>query len=160
VIEVKYGDFPGETGWILRDSAGTLVGGQPTGSFSTESGALSKTAYIDEGSYSYEITDMHGDGICCQHCAGEFEIAVNGELVAISSSGEFRDVVWESFEVIRRSAGPTVDYRLDVAYDDYPYEAKWSLFHDLCCCCRFLLALICRRSLSAGSWRRVPACDP
>jgi hypothetical protein len=29
--------------------------------------------------------------------------------------------------VVGRSTGPTVDYRLDVAYDDYPYETSWSL---------------------------------
>jgi hypothetical protein len=27
----------------------------------------------------------------------------------------------------RSSTGPAVDYRLDVAYDDYPYETSWSL---------------------------------
>jgi hypothetical protein len=48
--------------------------------------------------------------------------------VAISSSkGEFRDVVRESFDVVGRSTGPTVDYRLDIAYDDYPHETSWSL---------------------------------
>jgi hypothetical protein len=55
-------------------------------------------------------------------------ITVNDEPVANSSSnGEFRDVVRESFDVIGRSNGPTVNYRLDVAYDDYPYETSWSL---------------------------------
>jgi hypothetical protein len=29
--------------------------------------------------------------------------------------------------MVRPSTGPTVDYRLDVAYDDYPYETSWSL---------------------------------
>jgi hypothetical protein len=53
---------------------------------------------------------------------------VNGEPVAISSIGEFRDVDRESFDVVRRNNSPTVDYyRLDVAYDDYPYETSWLL---------------------------------
>jgi hypothetical protein len=29
--------------------------------------------------------------------------------------------------VVGRSTGPTVDYRLDIAYDDYPYLMCWSL---------------------------------
>jgi hypothetical protein len=29
--------------------------------------------------------------------------------------------------VVGRSTGPTVDYQLDVAYDDYPYGMSWSL---------------------------------
>jgi hypothetical protein len=36
VIEVKYGAFPVERGWTLRDSAGTLIAGQATSSYSTE----------------------------------------------------------------------------------------------------------------------------
>jgi hypothetical protein len=42
--------------------------------------------------------------------------------VAITSSGELPDIVQESFDVVGRSTYPTVDYRLDVAYDDHPYE--------------------------------------
>jgi hypothetical protein len=48
VIEVKYGAFPVERGWTLRDSAGTLIAGQATSSYSTEVGAVFKTAYITE----------------------------------------------------------------------------------------------------------------
>jgi hypothetical protein len=87
------------------------------GSFSTEGGAVSKTAYIAEGAYSYEMTDTYGDGICCQYGAGEFHITVYGEPVAIISSEKFPGVVRKSLEVV---TGPTVNYRLDVAYDDYP----------------------------------------
>jgi hypothetical protein len=104
-----------------------LVTGQSAGSFSTEDGAVSKTAYIAEGAYTFEMAGTYGDGICCRYGAGEFKTTVSGEPVAISSSGEFRDVVRESFDVVGRSTGPTVDCRLDVAYDDYPYETSGSL---------------------------------
>jgi hypothetical protein len=70
---------------------------------------VSKTAYIAEGAYTFEMTGTYGDGICCQYSAGEFKIAVDGEPVSISSSGEFRDVVWESCHVVGRSTGPTVN---------------------------------------------------
>jgi hypothetical protein len=65
-----------------------LIADQSTRSFSTEVGAGSKTAYVVEGAYIIETTDMYGDGICCQYCAGEFITAVNGEPVATSSSGD------------------------------------------------------------------------
>jgi hypothetical protein len=104
-----------------------LIAGQSTGSFSTKSGAVSKSAYIAEKAYTFEMTDTYGDGICYQYGAGEFKITVIGEPGDISSSGKFRGVVRESFDVVGRSTGPTVDYRLDVAYDDYPYETSWSL---------------------------------
>jgi hypothetical protein len=84
------------------------------GGFSTEGGAVS----------TFKMTNTYGDGMSCQYGAGEFKITMNGEPGAISSSGEFRDVVRESFDVVWRNTGPTVDYRLDVAYDDYPYETS------------------------------------
>jgi hypothetical protein len=128
VIEIEYGDFPAETGWPLRDSALVLlIAGQSTGSFSTEDSAVSKTAHITEGAYTFEMTETYGDGICCQYGASEFKITGTGEPVAIISISEFRYVVRESFDVVRCSTGLTVDYRLDVAYDDYPYETSWSL---------------------------------
>jgi hypothetical protein len=112
------------TGWTLRKSAGTLIAGQSTGSFSTEGSAVSKTKYIAKGTYTFEMTHTYGDGICCQYIAGEFKITANGEPGAIISSGEFRDVVRESLGVVEHSTGPTVDYGLNFVYDDYPYAIR------------------------------------
>jgi hypothetical protein len=73
---------------------------------------VSKTGYMamTEGAYTFEMTDAHGYGICCQDSPGRFKATVNGEPVAISSSGEFRDVDRESFDVVKRSTSPTIDY--------------------------------------------------
>jgi trypsin len=130
VIEVKYDDFPEETGWTLRDSAGTLIAGESTGSFSTESGTVSKTASVADGTYTFEITDAYGDGFCCSYGNGEFKITVNGEPVVTGSNGDFEGVIVKTFDVVgsnNGSAPAVVDYRLDVTYDEYPYETSWSL---------------------------------
>jgi hypothetical protein len=56
---------------------------------------VSKTAHIAEGVYIYESTDTYGNGICCPYGAGEFNITLNGEPVAISSSGSGKkDFSW------------------------------------------------------------------
>ena len=92
----------------LGDGAGTLIIAQSTGSFSTDGGAVSKTVYMAERAYTFEATDTYGDGICRQYGASRFKATVNGEPIAISSSGEFR----ESFDVVRRSTSPpsTIDW--------------------------------------------------
>jgi trypsin len=126
VIEVKYDNYPSETGWTLRDSAGTLIAGQSTGSFSTGSGTVSKTAFVAEGAYTFELSDTFGDGICCQYGSGEFKITVNGEPVVVASNGEFENVTRETFDVVGFGSG-SVDYRLDVIYDNFPEETSWSL---------------------------------
>jgi hypothetical protein len=69
-------------------------------------------------------------------------ITVNGEPRAISSSRYVRDAVRESFFVVERGTGSTADYRLDAAYDDYPFQASWSLYHDLCCCCPLIFCCL------------------
>ncbi len=96
----------------LRDRTGTLIAGQSTGSFSTEGGTVSNIVDVAEVTFTFEMTDTYGDGICCQYGASRFKATVNGEPIAISSSGEFRDVVRESFDVVRRSASPpsTIDW--------------------------------------------------
>jgi hypothetical protein len=70
------------------------------------------------------MTDTYGDGICCQHGSGEFNITVNGEPVVVGGNGDFGDVVQETINVV---GSGSVDYRLDVAYDNYPEETSWSL---------------------------------
>ncbi len=77
----------------LKERSNTLVGGYLTRSFSKEGGTVAKTVFIAEGAYTDERTDTYGNGICCSYGAGEFKITVNGEPVAISSSGECREVV-------------------------------------------------------------------
>jgi hypothetical protein len=127
VIEVKYDDYPSETGWTLRDSAGSFIAGQSTG---TGSGTVSKTTFVADGAYTFELTDTFGDGICCEYGSGEFKITVNGELLVTASNGEFEDVTRETFDVVGSGSGSgsvSVDYWLDVTYDDLPYETSWSL---------------------------------
>jgi hypothetical protein len=88
VIEIKYDSFSTELYWTpLRDSAETLIADQSTsGSFSSEGGAGSKTAYVAERAYICEMTDTHGGG------AGLLPVRYRKihEPVAISSSGEFQ----------------------------------------------------------------------
>jgi hypothetical protein len=67
---------------------------------------VSKTVYMAEGAYTFEATDTYGDVIWCRYGAGRFKATVNGEPIAISSSGELRDVVRESFDVVRLSTSP------------------------------------------------------
>jgi hypothetical protein len=126
VIEVKYDDYPSETGWSLRDSTGALIASRSTGSFSTVGGTVVKTANVGDGAYTFEMTDTFGDGICCLEGNGEFKITVNGELAA-SNNGDFEDVVRETFDVVGRATTTDVDYHLDVKYDNYPLETSWSL---------------------------------
>jgi surface protein len=98
-VQVRHDIYPEQTGWTLRDSSGTLIASQPTGSFNNRGRAVTKTFSIALGTYTFEMTDTGGDGICCENGAGSFSIAVNGETV-ISKKGQFIDITQETFEVL------------------------------------------------------------
>jgi hypothetical protein len=91
-------EFPVETGWTLRDSAGALIARQFTGSYNTEGGTTVVTRNITAGIYTFIMTDSFGDGICCEQGSGSFKIFVDGET-AISNNGEFLESVQETFDV-------------------------------------------------------------
>jgi surface protein len=97
-VKVQYDDLPLETGWALWDSTGTLIYSQPTGSFTTEGGTVTKTLSVALGTCIFEMIDTEGDGICCSFGSGSFGIAMNGEIV-VSNNGQFEGIVQETFEV-------------------------------------------------------------
>jgi hypothetical protein len=74
------------------------------------------------------MADTYRDGICCQYGAGEFNISVNGEPGANSSSGECRDVVRECFDgrVAVRAPASTIG-SMSRTMATYTYEIVWSL---------------------------------
>jgi hypothetical protein len=52
--------------------------------------------------------------------------------------------------VLGRRTGSITDYRLDVVYDNYPFEASWSLYYDLASGLNEVTDFgICRRSMLA-----------
>jgi hypothetical protein len=85
------------------NSAGILIISQPTGSFLTVDGFVSRTSFVAGGEYIFEMTDTFGDGICCEFGIGEFKIAVNGESKAAGDNGDFGDVIRVTFDVSEAS---------------------------------------------------------
>ncbi|MEL6987094.1 MAG: hypothetical protein AAGK97_04620, partial [Bacteroidota bacterium] len=79
-------DFPEETTWNLKNSAGTtLYSGGP---YSSPGGTVTETFCLVDDCYEFQIRDSEGDGICCQYGQGSYEITVDGLPVA-SSRGQF-----------------------------------------------------------------------
>jgi hypothetical protein len=87
-----------ETGWTLRDSAGVSIAAQPIDSYDNPGGTTTETRNITAGTYTFEMTDLFGDGICCRSGSGSYNITVDGETV-ISNNGDFSFSVEETFVV-------------------------------------------------------------
>jgi hypothetical protein len=75
-----------------------LIAAQPTASYDNPGGTTIETRNITDGTYTFEMTDLFGDGICCRSGSGSYNITVDGETV-ISNNGEFLFNVQETFNV-------------------------------------------------------------
>eukprot|EP00980_Cylindrotheca_fusiformis_P031118 scaffold25830_cov162-Cylindrotheca_fusiformis.AAC.19 len=85
-ISLTLDDYPEEVG--LEVSRGSNeVYSKATGGFSGMD-TFTETLYLLPGNYRMELTDDYGDGFCCQHGEGEYEIDAilpNGEPVLLAS---------------------------------------------------------------------------
>jgi hypothetical protein len=81
------------------------------------------------------MTDSCGDGICCQEGNGQFAVTLNGNTVV--TGGEFSDSTAKAFDIgsastvgsssVSGSGSASVEYHVDVTYDNYPSETRWFL---------------------------------
>jgi hypothetical protein len=101
VIEIHYDDFPEESGWTIRRGGGTndYITGSCTGFFTTQDVVVVNTVYVSDGPYIFEMTDSNGDGLCCGHGEGGFNLTVNDVKVENSITFDFTYNVDLTFNV-------------------------------------------------------------
>ena len=92
-LTIVLDNYPGETTWTLKNSAGTTLysGGPYSGAGST----VTETFCLVDDCYDYQINDSYGDGICCGYGQGSYEIEINGQTVI--SGGQFGSVEVQNF---------------------------------------------------------------
>lgn len=84
IVNLTTDNYGSETAWTLRNSQSQIVLQGNNLSSNTD---YQETACLTDDTYTFEITDSYGDGICCSYGAGNYEIRVDGNLVA--EGGEF-----------------------------------------------------------------------
>lgn len=126
-IFIQHDSYPEETGWTLTDDAtGQVLASQAAESFRVIGGVVDVTVKVAPGSFTFALTDAFNDGLCCAYGNGSFSVTVAGDTVA--SGSRFGSSVTESFVVEDPNAAPSaVEYRVEIQYDDYPWETLWVL---------------------------------
>ena len=88
-VELQTDDIPFATSWSIRESAtGNLVAERPVGSF-----LLANTLHVDDlcvdpcKCYDFVISDIFGDGICCNFGLGHYSVFLNDVL--FGAGGQF-----------------------------------------------------------------------
>jgi hypothetical protein len=94
-------NYPEETEWQLISDNGEIVA--QGGDYSEAGATIEESTCLEDGCYTFYITDAYGDGICCSYGDGSFTIVDSNENVLASGSdfGDFAtlDICVDSGEI-------------------------------------------------------------
>lgn len=82
-LSITFDNYPEETAWTLKNSSGSTVASASYSSSNPDGSTVNETftgLAVDD--YTFEITDVYGDGICCSYGSGSYTLS--------SSAGSFR----------------------------------------------------------------------
>jgi hypothetical protein len=86
-ISIITDDWPTETSWDLYTSSGEYIDGIVQGDLQWTNTETTWDVELQPGDYVFTIYDAYSDGICCGYGNGEYNLYLDGSLIA--SGGEF-----------------------------------------------------------------------
>jgi len=110
-VELTTDNFASETNWKVKNSAGDVVMENEYSLGNMQS--YDSEQCLNEGDYTFEITDTFGDGICCEYGIGSYTLKIDGVL--LTSGGSFGSSETVDFSVgssfgipdVSRNSGPS-----------------------------------------------------
>ncbi|RLD83184.1 MAG: hypothetical protein DRJ10_03990, partial [Bacteroidetes bacterium] len=110
-FELKTDQYPAETSWEIKNSAGEVV--YSGGSYSGANTVYTETLEFDDfDCYTFTIFDTYGDGICCAYGNGYYKLMDEGNVV-FAEGGEFGSEDSRPFERYEEGV-VTADFMADV----------------------------------------------
>lgn len=85
-LTINFDDFAAETGFTITGSSGVVVD-VPQGTWTNGDSMYSTKFCLGPGTYTFEITDSFGDGICCAYGSGSYSLTQGATTLA--SGGQF-----------------------------------------------------------------------
>ncbi len=86
-INLKFDNYPEETSWQITNASGQVVQSGGTYRSQPDGSSLTITKCLDSGCYTFKISDVYGDGICCSYGSGNYSVTSNG--VTLVSGSQF-----------------------------------------------------------------------
>lgn len=87
-LTIKFDNYPEETSWNLRNSAGSIVESGGTYGSEADGSTLVIDMCLDSGCYNLTMKDTYGDGMCCGYGSGSYTLTdSSGILVSGASFG-------------------------------------------------------------------------
>mmetsp|Transcript_560 Transcript_560/g.635 ORF Transcript_560/g.635 Transcript_560/m.635 type:complete len:667 (+) Transcript_560:1-2001(+) len=138
-IRIAFDDYPEELGWRLRriGSNPALIQEVQSGTYKTPGSTIVETVMVREGGlYSFDIYDLVGDGTCCKHGSGGYEIylgttdVTDEDALFVRESGDYEHNSEHFFIAsLDPPLSPSGDsfLSLEITFDAYPTETAWVL---------------------------------
>ncbi|CDT29084.1 Endonuclease I [Vibrio coralliirubri] len=115
-------NYGSETSWSLKNSfSQTLFSGSDY-----QSNTINEVEMcLADGSYTLEVSDSYGDGMCCSVGNGSYSLSVNGTVVA--SGGDFQASQSTEFTIGSSTTSPTEPPVLGEYYKDAEGKVGFAL---------------------------------
>jgi len=96
-LTITFDNYPEETSWTLRNSAGTMVNSGGTYGNQADGSTINIATALPAGCYTLTFNDTYGDGMCCAYGNGSFTLRNTANNSIITSGGSFGSSVTRSF---------------------------------------------------------------
>lgn len=121
-IHVVPDRFPQDVSWELSLFPDQCVAkGDASGAF---------VKLCTSGEYTFDMHDSYGDGICCEHGEGYYELVLDEEVI-YESSGSYGFGERVEFELTETVEPPPLancgSFEVSIIPDDFPLEVQWRL---------------------------------
>ncbi|WP_188466455.1 endonuclease [Marivirga lumbricoides] len=134
-------NYASETSWAIKDAAGVTLYSESNLSNNT---TYTETFCLENGNYSFTISDSYGDGICCSFGNGSF--ALNSGGTNLGGGGSFGSSETVNFTIGASDPGnggsgyyssasgltgyplKTALYNIIKGHDSQGYSALWSFY--------------------------------
>ena len=86
-LSITFDNYPEETAWTLTNSGGQTVASGGTYGNQADGSTYTEDLCLPDGCYTFTITDVYGDGICCSYGNGSYSLT--GSSGVLASGGSF-----------------------------------------------------------------------
>jgi len=130
-VTITTDDYPEETSFQVLNAIGIVV--MSGSGYTGERTEYITNGCLSNGSYRFTIMDSYGDGMCCTHGNGSYELKVNGSVQ--KSGGQFTNgesTTFSTSPVPPTNApvpGPSINVYIVIKTDYYPEETSFKIIN-------------------------------
>jgi hypothetical protein len=87
-LSITFDNYPEETSWEITDGSGVVASGGTYGS-QPDGSTLNLDVCLFDGCYTFTISDVYGDGICCAYGNGSYSLTDDSNGATLAQGGSF-----------------------------------------------------------------------